>query len=223
MCGVLFLLNNCKHEPILGKHNGIGLIDTTVNGADTAICFERDILPIIQTNCAKPDQPGDGCHDVNKAAEGLVLINYSNIKMAGIVQGNPGESKFYNELNTGKMSQSIYGNLSADQKALIKRWILEGAKDGTNCPSKCDTAIFTFSLGVKPIINTYCVGCHKPGSLSGNTDLSDYSGVSNSANSGKLLASLQRTSSWMPLGGKKLNACQITQVSKWINDGAKNN
>lgn len=230
--GVLFVLGllvvslgNCKHEPILENLHINTPLDTSghVQEEDTNICFERDILPIIQTNCAKPNQPGDGCHDANSAAEGLVLTNYNNIRKAGIVPGNPSASKFFVQLNTGKMSLAKYGNLSSDQKALIKRWILEGAKDGTNCPSKCDTTVFTYSKAIQPIINTYCVGCHKPGSLSGNTDLSSYTGVSTAANNGKLLSSLLRTSSWMPLGGNKLSDCKITQIKKWIKAGAQNN
>lgn len=217
---VMMILSNCEHEPLYQKID----IDTTGGTGepeDTSICFERDILPIIQTNCAKPNQPGDGCHDSKKQAEELRLTTYDSIMMAGITPGKPFSSKFFNELNTGKMSGTKYGNLTAYQKALIKRWILEGAKNGTNCPVKCDTAVYTFTKAIEPMIGKYCVGCHSGSTISGNTDLGSYATIKASAQSGKLVASLKRTTSWMPSGGKKLSDCQITQIQKWIDGGCQ--
>lgn len=219
---VMLILSNCEHEPLY-QYQKIDIDTTGGTGEpeDTTICFERDILPIIQTNCAKPDSSNDGCHDSKRQAEGLVLTTYDGIMKAGIIKGEPYNSKFFNELNTGKMSGTKYGNLTADQKALIKRWILEGAKDGKNCPVKCDTATYTFTKAIQPMIGTYCIGCHSGSTISGNTDLGSYAAIKASAQSGKLLASLKRTSAWMPSGGKKLSDCQITQMKKWIDGGCQ--
>lgn len=217
---LVLALSNCEHEPLFQKID----IDTTGGTGepeDTSICFERDILPIIQTNCAKPNQPGDGCHDAVKHAEDLVLTTYDGIMNAGVKPNEPYSSKFFNELNTGKMSGVQYGNLSDAQKALIKRWILEGAKNGTNCPSKCDTATYTFTKAIEPMIGKYCAGCHSGSTVSGNTDLGSYATIKASAQSGKLMASLKRTTNWMPAGGKKLSDCQMTQIQKWIDGGCQ--
>jgi Cytochrome C oxidase, cbb3-type, subunit III len=205
----------CKHEPVLKK---ITIPNPGGNPEDTSICFERDILPIFKGNCAT-----SGCHDAVTHAEDRVFNSYANITKEGIKAGQPNESDLYKELSTGKMSQAKYGNLNQAQKDLIKRWILEGAKDGTNCPSKCDTTKFTFSAVIQPLMNNHCVGCHKPGNLNGSTDLSTHTGVAASANSGKLISSLKRTTNWMPQGGNKLSDCQIKTIQKWIDDGAKNN
>jgi hypothetical protein len=216
-CSFIFvlLISSCKHEPVLQKiitpNPGSGFEDTT-------ICFERDILPIFKSNCATT-----GCHDPITYAEDRVLNSYSSITKEGILAGEPNESDLYKQLNTGKMSLPQYGNLNPAQKDLIKRWILEGAKDGTHCPTKCDTSKFTFAAVIQPLINNYCVGCHKPGNLNGGTDLSTHLGVAASGNSGKLILSLKRNTNWMPQGANKLSDCQIKTIQKWIDNGTPNN
>ncbi|MCC7297394.1 MAG: hypothetical protein IT244_03600 [Bacteroidia bacterium] len=219
---IFLFITNCKHEPLINHIPGP--VDTTGNGGgnadDTTICFERDILPIIVTNCAKA-----GCHDAITKEENRNYTTYSGIvTKEDIKAGFPLQSKFFVELNTGQMSQAKYGNLNAAQKALIKRWITEGAKDGKNCPSKCDSSKFTYSGAIQPLLDKYCVGCHKPSSLSGNTDLSTYAGVKDAAvTKNTLMPSLKRSTSWMPLGGSKFSDCQMAQIQKWINAGAPNN
>lgn len=212
---IVVYLSNCKHEPILK----VITTDTSQGGTvdDTSICFERDILPIFVTNCAK-----SGCHDSITQTEEKMYNSYVGITKEGIKAGDPANSDLYKELSTGKMSWPQYGNLNEEQKKLIARWIKEGAKNGTNCPTKCDTSVYTYSAAVKPLMEKYCVGCHKPGSINGNTDLSNYDSVKSSAASNKLLASVKRSVSWMPSGGKKLSDCQIIQLQKWIDAGMKN-
>jgi mono/diheme cytochrome c family protein len=69
-----------------------------------------------------------------------------------------------------------------------------------------------------------CVGCHKPGSLSGNIDLSTYSAVKVHADNGKLLGSITHAVGYSPMPqGTKLSDCQITQIKNWISAGALNN
>ncbi|MBL7811888.1 MAG: hypothetical protein JNL57_06655 [Bacteroidetes bacterium] len=121
-------LSTCKHEP--------PYLDTTTTntGVDT-ICFERDILPLFKTNCAK-----SGCHDSITQEENMMLNSYNGIRYSkdkGVVPGDPSKSKLIKEIDNGKMNgpTSGYGNLSADQVALIKRWIKEGAVNGSNCRS----------------------------------------------------------------------------------------
>lgn len=202
----VFAPTACKHEPPL-----------RLTAEDSALCFERDILPIFISNCAK-----SGCHDPATAEEEVVLNTWAGIMDAGVKPGKPEDSDVYKELSTGKMSRPQYGNLNQSQKDLIKKWIILGAKNTTNCPSTCDSTVFTYSGAISPIIAN-CVGCHKPGSLGGGVDLSNFAGVQTVALNGKLLASLKRTTNWMPQGGNKLSDCQIRQFEKWINAGAQNN
>lgn len=195
----------CKHIPVI-----------TLTAADSAICFERDILPIFATNCAK-----SGCHDPITAEEELILNSWQGIMAAGIEPGNPSKSEVFKEIQ-GSMGGPRYGSLNNEQKLLIQKWIMLGAKNTVDCPSDCDSTQFTFSGTIKPMLDKYCVGCHSYGNTSGNVDLSSHAGAAASAANGILLNSLKRTTDWMPKGGKKLSDCQIRQFEKWINAGSPN-
>ena len=195
----------CKHEPVI-----------VLTAADSAICFERDILPIFVASCAK-----SGCHDPATAKEGVILNNWQGIMAAGVKPGDPSDSEVFEEIR-GEMGGPKYGNLSSEQKILIQKWIMLGAKNTTNCPTDCDSTQFTFSGSIKPMIDKYCVGCHTYPNASGSVELSSHTGVAFVAKNGTLLNSLTHPTNWMPKGGKKLSDCEIKQFEKWINAGAKN-
>lgn len=195
----------CKHEPVIA-----------LTAADSAICFERDILPIFVASCAK-----SGCHDPATAKEGVILNNWQGIMAAGVKPGDPSDSEVFEEIR-GEMGGPKYGNLSSEQKILIQKWIMLGAKNTTNCPTDCDSTQFTFSGSIKPMIDKYCVGCHTYPNASGSVELSSHTGVAFIAKNGTLLNSLTHPTNWMPKGGKKLSDCEIKQFEKWINAGAPN-
>ena len=115
--------------------------------------------------------------------------------------------------------------LNSAQKALIAKWINEGAKNGTNCTPACDSSNSSYSTGIKPLIETYCVGCHNAHTLSGNVALDNYSGVQTVAADGRLLNVTMHMQGYiaMPPTGAGLSACQITQLKKWVAAGAPNN
>ena len=47
--------------------------------------------------------------------------------------------------------------LNSAQKVIIKKWINEGAQNTVNYAPICDTTIFSFSQGVKTILNANCI------------------------------------------------------------------
>ena len=195
----------CKHEPVI-----------VLTAADSAICFERDILPIFVSSCAK-----SGCHDQVTAKEEVILNNWQGIMAAGVKPGNPKDSKVFEEIQED-MGGPAYGNLNADQILLIRKWIMLGAKNTTNCPSDCDSTQFKYSTAIKPLIDKYCIGCHSYPNASASVELSSHAGVAASAAGGVLLNSLKHTTNWMPKGGNKLSDCEIRQFEKWINAGTPN-
>lgn len=217
---IIALALSCTHEPLVGP------IDPPVDPPPIQpgeVCFEAEVLPVFQSYCAK-----SGCHDAITHEEGYVLNSYTNIMKKGIVAGKPASSKLYTVLFAGggdRMPPLNHPQLSDAQKTLIGKWITEGAKNTTNCGTACDPAAFTYSANVKPIMNTYCVGCHSTTNASGGIDLSTYTGLKASAASGRLLGSIKWTSGFvkMPQGGAKLSDCQITVIEKWINAGMLNN
>lgn len=227
-CVSLFLLA-CRHE-ILNPGTGSGGGGTGGGGgfpppastcsADTAY-FVNDILPIISSNCTM-----SGCHDNITHAEGVNLTTYNNI-IRYVSPGNASGSKLYKVIirtDNERMPPPPQPPLTAAQKALIQKWISQGAKNN-NCSGRCDTAVFTYSGAVKPIIDNKCVGCHNPANLGGNIDLSVYTGVKTVAQNGKLFGSVSQQAGYspMPKNAAKLSDCELTQLQKWIAAGSLNN
>jgi uncharacterized membrane protein len=216
----VFVINSCKHEvPVL-------TVDTTpIPGpvANNGVCFESEILPLFQSNCAK-----SGCHDAATHTEELILDSYANIIRKDIIPGKADNSKLYMVLfETGKdkMPPAPNADLTAAQKALIGKWINEGAKNTTNCNNTCDSNQFKYGANISIIINSYCTGCHSGTAASGNIDLSTYNNVKIQAANGRLVGAVSHAAGYsaMPKNANKLSDCQITQIKKWVEAGALNN
>ena len=191
---------------------------------DTSICFERDILPIFTTNCAK-----SGCHNAASRQDGYVLDSYQNIIKKGIRPGDAEDSDIYEALveddEDDRMPQAPNPRLSNEQIALIRRWINEGAKNGTNCPTLCDTSRFAFNADIKPILQQNCTGCHSSAAPSKGVALDTYAGVQSVALDGRLMRTITHSAGIapMPQGAAKLIDCRIAQIRKWVEAGAPNN
>ena len=216
----VFVINSCKHEvPVL-------TVDTTpIPGpvANNGVCFESEILPLFQSNCAK-----SGCHDAATHTEDLILDSYANIMRKDIIPGKADNSKLYRVLfETGKdkMPPAPNADLTAAQKAMIGKWINEGAKNTVNCNNTCDSNQFKYGANISIIINSYCTGCHSGTAASGNIDLSTYNTVKIQAANGRLVGAVTHAAGYsaMPKNANKLSDCQITQIKKWVAAGALNN
>ncbi len=215
----LTIINACKHEipdsPV-GSPN-------PVQGGPNEVCFETQILPIFQSNCAK-----SGCHDAASRQDGYILDSYANIIKKGIRPGNASNSKLYEvlfETGSDKMPPSPNPDLTSVQKALVGKWINEGAKNTVNCGTNCDTAQFKYGANISTIMNTYCTGCHGGLAPSAGIILANYTGVRGVAISGRLVGSVSHAPGYspMPKNASKLSACQITQIRKWVDSGSPNN
>jgi cytochrome c553 len=208
----------CKHEPDV-----IVPPPPSGGGGSSQVCFEADVLPLFQTNCAK-----SGCHDAASRQDGYVLDSYNNIIQKGIVPGNATNSKIYKALfETGKdrMPPLPNADLSPAQKAIIGKWINEGAKNTVSCGITCDSSSAKFAADINPIMQKYCVGCHGGSSPSANINLSVYPGVRQQSLNGRLFGAVTHNSGYsaMPKNSPKLSDCQITQIRKWIAAGSLNN
>jgi uncharacterized membrane protein len=227
----LVMLNACRHEIPLpatgtggstgGSGGGGGTPVPVSTCSPDSVYFASQVLPVISSNCTM-----SGCHDAITHADGVNLTTYTLI-MRYVVPGNASNSKLYTVLNksgSDRMPQPPKPALTTAQKALIQKWINQGAKNN-NCIGSCDTATFTFSGAVKVIMDNKCTGCHNPSSLGGNIDLSTYSAVRIVALSGKLNGSVSQQPGYspMPKNSTKLSDCEIRQIQKWIAAGSLNN
>lgn len=222
---LLTIIIACRHELLYPANNtgggtGGGGIPQNVCSPDTAY-FVNDIMPIISSNCTM-----SGCHDDITHADGVNLTTYSKI-LKYVKPGNAADSKLYKVIiKTGgdRMPPAPMPSLTTAQKALIQKWINQGAKNNS-CSGRCDTAIFTYSGAVKPLMDNKCVGCHNPSNLGGNINLSTYDAVKIVALNGKLYGSVSHQSGYspMPKNAAKLSDCEIIQIQKWITSGSLNN
>ncbi len=212
------ILSRCKHAP-----TPVVVPPGSTGNVGTAVCFEAEILPIFQTNCAKSN-----CHDAIKHEGDIILDSYNNIMKKGVVPGNASGSKIYKvlfETGSDKMPPAPNVDLTSAQKALIGKWINEGAKNTASCGVSCDTTQFKYAANIVPILNNYCTGCHSGGVPSGNIDLTVYAFVRGQALNGRLNGAITHSVGYsaMPKNAGKLSDCQIRQIQKWIAAGALNN
>lgn len=243
----LIWISACVHEPILPDNPDpvdtttvpvdTGSVDTTHVDTTTqnlhpcdpdTVYFERDVLPILISNCAK-----SGCHDEASAQDGVILSSYARVLASGeVTPGNLGESDLYEVLVDTDPDKRMPPppNNALDQESIniIAKWISQGAKDLTcsdSAANGCDTTNVTYSGTIAPLLTKYCTGCHSAPGASGGVELNNYSGVSIVANNGKLFGAINHDQGFkqMPQGGTKLPECDILQVKAWIDNGAPNN
>lgn len=227
--------SSCKHYPVdIGDDNPTDTIpppppdDTTGVPCDpNVVYFDQQVLPILISNCAM-----SGCHDAASHEDGVVLETYEKVmSTAGVKPFKPGDSELYEVITTNdqgdRMPPPPASPLTADQIALIAKWIQQGAKDLDCNPDAggCDTTNVTFSAYVFPVVQNYCLGCHKGTSASGGIDLNGYQGVKTIALDGRLYGSVSHGTGYspMPQNSAKLSDCRISKIKAWIDAGAPNN
>ncbi|MFL5764201.1 MAG: c-type cytochrome domain-containing protein [Bacteroidia bacterium] len=182
------------------------------------ICFQDNVLPIFVTKCGMT-----GCHNSVSHAAGYDFTGYDGI-MKGITPGHPYQSKIFNEIRGSHPSMPPDQPLSQKEITYIKIWIKMGAKNSSGC-SGCDTAAYTYSGRIRPLFDTWCVGCHNTSGAGGGYDFSGYSGVVASITSGRLLGAVKHDPGFIPMpqGAPILSDCDISAVQKWINSGYPQN
>ncbi len=214
----------CVHElpaPEATNTNGGGTTPSVTCSADT-VYFSNTILPLINSDCGK-----SGCHGTSNR-NSFSLTTYSTIvTRLGSIDGL--NIALQDMADKKQENPSLdYTPPNADQLTQLQKWINQGAQN--NSCNSCDSAKFTYAAIIAPIMNTYCKGCHTGSSASAGVDLSTIALIQGEVNNnpGRLLGSIQWISPYtgtkeMPQGGNKLQACNITQIKKWIAAGALNN
>jgi hypothetical protein len=221
----LVYLAGCKHEPYWGP--GSVVIPPTPPPSTTCspdtVYFQNDLLPLFQSSCAK-----SGCHDVATAREGVIMVSYESIIESGIVPYNTGGSKVYKAMLGGGDSKDDdimppppNPPMTAEQLQLIAKWINQGALNTLCASAGCDSTNVTYTVTLKPILQTYCVGCHSNSNPSFGVNLSTYAGVVAVANTGQLMGAIRHDQGYfpMPKGGNMLSPCNIDLFQIWINNG----
>jgi cytochrome c551/c552 len=219
--GLILIIYSCKHDMVaIGTNpnpvpiNGGG--DTTIGSSDT-VCFSTQVLPLFQSYCGS-----SGCHNSSSARSGVITTDYFDI-MKGIRANSPNGSRYYTVIGGGMPPRSS-SQMSSTQKAIIANWINQGALNTVCSAATCDTTQYTYTNGISQIFATYCVGCHGSASASAGVVLSDYASATAAVTS-QGAAFLNSINFTMPSAAQnmppaaQLSSCQITQITKWINNG----
>ena len=186
-------------------------IDSTNNNDTTKlvdqsypVCFSRDIIPIITSNCTN-------CHNS--------MNSYPAIRSL-VSAKHPENSELYIAITStddDRMPKSPNAPLSQANIDSIYNWIKNGAINDS-CPSICDTTHFAFKKNVWPIINTNCKSCHSGSSANKGIRLEDYSTISFEAKSGGLINAINGYGvKRMPPTGS-LTPCNIKVIENWVNN-----
>ncbi len=189
-----------------------------------SICFESEILPVIQANCASA-----GCHDAITAADGYDLTTYKGM-MRAVKPGNGRNSKIVKVMlddEDDRMPPPPAAPMSQDFINLMIRWIDNGAANVTGCAdaNTCDTSEVSYAKDIQPVLQSYCVSCHTASAPSGGVVLNTYQGVKTVSDNGKLVGSVFHLPGYyaMPPSGIKLPDCDLQKIRTWVNNGAPNN
>ncbi len=224
----LATMTSCKHTPeiINVSSDPMDSIPNSGTPCDPAVVYYfRDIQPILTSNCAV-----SGCHNSTSKREGIDYSSFETTIATGKVKpNNPNRSKMYKVLfdsGDDKMPPSPRPPLTSVQKAIIKKWINQGAK-AYFCDAQvgCDSLNVSYANTIAPLLSNSCVGCHSGNNPSGGVSLSNYQSVANSANSGKLYGTVAHLSGYspMPPSGNGLTICAKAQIKNWVEQGAPNN
>ncbi|HEX6334363.1 MAG TPA: c-type cytochrome domain-containing protein [Flavisolibacter sp.] len=216
------MIISCRHEiPPLEQPETI--IESTVCSSDT-VYFQQAVLPIFISNCTMA-----GCHDAASHEEGIVLTSYTSIMNTGKIRPfQPFNSDIYKKIidtdPNDRMPPPPASALTQEQRDLVFKWIAQGALNNS-CQSACDTSVYTFSAGIRPVITARCQGCHSGGTPQGGISLTTYQQVKARVEDGKLWGSINHLAGYspMPKNGNKLSDCELKKFEKWIAAGSPDN
>lgn len=218
LCVLIFVFA-CEHDPFPAPPDSGGIEHPPISKPchpDT-IYFERDILPILNSNCAY-----SGCHDAGTASDGVILDSYSNVLSTADVDAfDPDGSDFYQVLVDTDPSKRMPFGLAAlpgAQIQIIRTWIEQGALN-LSCDD-CDTALLTYNTGIKAIIDLNCGNCHGSVNPSGGRSLTTYSELVDAVQNTNLLQRINNEPGVpvMPPAGP-IGQCSLDQIAKWHNNG----
>lgn len=197
------MLSSCYHEPEL-----------LPNLPD--VCFKSEVLPVIQSSCAKP-----GCHD---GGEEFYLGDHSSIS-SKVTIGKPMASELHKVIAANHNSYLIMPPkpnepLTSKQIDNISLWILQGARN-TSCDEVCDSVNVTFAADILPMIENYCKGCHSGSQPEGGISLTDHGTIKAVVEGGSLMGAVRWEIGYtkMPQNSDKLSECNIAMLQKWIDLG----
>jgi mono/diheme cytochrome c family protein len=128
-----------------------GLVATGALEAQERVSFHANVRPILEQRCQV-------CHNAEARQGGLSLADYEGILKGGqngpaVIPGKPRESKLTQQVSGSPPKMPMAGEpLTAEQVALVRLWIAQGAADDT--PADNDTRWWSFRRLGRPVVPT---------------------------------------------------------------------
>ena len=200
------------------------------NDSKRSTSFELEVLPLLEKRCNK-------CHHPGEAQSGLDLTRVETILRGGdelgaaVIPGKPRLSPLVQVL-TGEAEPAMPGEgppLSNSEIDLLRRWILEGAKDDTPLFSREDVEFF--EKEIRPVLAARCFKCHAGEEAESGLRLTSRHGIlaggsrgpaiaKGSPDSSLLLSAVRHAGELrMPKGGDPLTDAQVAAFAEWIDRG----
>ncbi len=227
----VFAFISCTHDPVF-----ISELDT--------VCFEKQILPVLQNSCGI-----SGCHDGGSESEGFDATDYQSI-MKSVTPGDVRASQLY------KVITDIWGEnmmppdrpLTIEQRTAIHVWIAQGANNTTCSEAPPDTSgngnnggnhipgdTVCFVQDILPMFVSNCAstGCHDAASHTEGYVLTSYATITSNQESivpfnpgesklFKVITEDESDDRMPPPPLAALSAEQVQKLRKWIETGAEN-
>lgn len=189
---VIYLLSSCykNKEDIL---------------ALPTVSFRSDIVPIMVAG-------GCGCHNNGQAQRAIQFSKADTIYYDAIL----GRVGLFNSWVNGGVHPGLGEiNFKPNEEAMIKQWILEGAKDdGGGCTV---TGSITYNANILPLYTTSCKGSTCHGGIATTLDytkmVSTKPVLVNMMNSGGVTGH--------PGGTLSLSSCTVKLFNEWVAQGTK--
>ncbi len=181
-----------------------------------AICYGNDIQPILTRSCTNV-----GCHSVGSKSGGYAFTTYEGV-IGAVMTGNAAKSELYKAIKGSHPEMPKNGTpLTRKEVNMIKAWIDFGAEDCASTmtvASNCDTVNVKYDSHIKPLMISFCTGCHFAGGTSPTLD--NYNGVKGAVDVGSFLPAVKHTGTKpMPQGGQKLSNCNLRKIDLWVQAG----
>jgi hypothetical protein len=230
----MFGFVSCRHDPFF-----ISEMDT--------ICFEEQILPVLQNSCGI-----SGCHDGTGESEDFDATDYASV-IKSVTPGDVYASKLYQVITDiwGENMMPPDRPLTIEQRTAIHIWIAQGAKNtscsvpppdtsgngnngngnGGNLPD--DTICFVQDILPVFIANCATTGCHDATTQRDGYVLTSYANITDLQESiipfdpdasklFKVITEDDPGDRMPPPPLTALSSDQIQKLRKWIEDGALN-
>ena len=192
------------------------------------ICFNRNVLPIFQNNCAI-----SGCHN-GQGESSLTLNSYLDITNS-VVAGNPDASRVYKAIiaKWGENKMPPDKPLTLENRTIIRVWIEQGARLTVCTDGISDEFIRAcFARDILPVLVSRCATtlCHDAVTHREGYVFTDYANTMNAVTSGNpgnsILYQVIKTKTgenkMPPSGNTQLSTSEIDSIGKWIGYGALN-